>query len=112
MPEISSPCGEVVDEIGPDAFRFMLLTRSADSQMELDLALATKQSNENPVYYVQYGHARIASIFRKAEAEGASMAGGEVARLSHPAELELISGRCCGCVKLWPRLPKPSRRIT
>lgn len=81
---------EVVEEIGADAFRFMLLTRSADSQMELDLALATKQSNENPVYYVQYGHARIASIFRKAEEEGASMAGGDVALLTHPSELELI----------------------
>jgi arginyl-tRNA synthetase len=81
---------EVVDEIGPDAFRFMLLTRSADSQMELDLALATRQSNENPVYYVQYGHARIASIFRKAEEEGASLEGGDISRLTHPAELELI----------------------
>lgn len=81
---------EVVDEIGSDAFRFMLLTRSADSQMELDLALATKQSNENPVYYVQYGHARIASIFRKAEEEGVSVAGGDVALLTHPSELELI----------------------
>jgi arginyl-tRNA synthetase len=81
---------EVIDEIGPDAFRFMLLTRSADSQMELDLALATKQSSENPVYYVQYGHARIASIFRKAEEEGASLEGGEVNLLTHPSELELI----------------------
>ncbi len=81
---------EVVEEIGADALRFMLLTRSADSQMELDLALATKQSNENPVYYVQYGHARIASIFRKAEEEGATMAGGDVSLLTHPAELELI----------------------
>ncbi len=81
---------EVVEEIGSDAFRFMLLTRSADSQMELDLALATRQSSENPVYYVQYGHARIASIFRKAEEEGASMAGGDVALLTHPTELELI----------------------
>lgn len=81
---------EVVEEIGPDAFRFMLLTRSADSQMELDLTLATKQSSENPVYYVQYGHARIASIFRKAEAEGASMVGGDVSRLVHPSELDLI----------------------
>lgn len=79
---------EVVEEIGSDAFRFMLLTRSADSQMELDLTLATKQSNENPVYYVQYGHARIASIFRKAE--GTSMAGGEVSLLTHPSELDLI----------------------
>jgi arginyl-tRNA synthetase len=68
----------------------MLLTRSADSQMELDLTLATKQSNENPVFYVQYGHARIASIFRKAEEEGASMEGGDVSLLTHPSELELI----------------------
>ena len=81
---------EVVEEIGADAFRFMLLTRSADSQMELDLALAAKQSSENPVYYVQYGHARIASIFRRAGEEGATMEGGEVALLSHPTELELI----------------------
>jgi arginyl-tRNA synthetase len=81
---------EVVDEIGADAFRFMLLTRSADSQMELDLTLATKQSSENPVYYVQYGHARIASIFRKAENEGVSMVGGDVSYLTHPSELELI----------------------
>ncbi len=81
---------EVVEEIGADAFRFMLLTRSADSQMELDLTLAAKQSSENPVYYVQYGHARIASIFRKAEQEGASMAGGDVSLLTHPSELELI----------------------
>ena len=81
---------EVVEEIGADAFRFMLLTRSADSQMELDLALAARQSSENPVYYVQYGHARIASIFRKAEQEGASMAGGNVSLLTHPSELALI----------------------
>jgi arginyl-tRNA synthetase len=81
---------EVVEEIGSDAFRFMLLTRSADSQMELDLALATRQSSENPVYYVQYGHARIASIFRKAQEEGAAMAGGDVSLLTHPSELDLI----------------------
>jgi arginyl-tRNA synthetase len=81
---------EVVEEIGPDAFRFMLLTRSADSPMELDLTLATQQSTENPVYYVQYGHARIASIFRKAESEGATMDGGAVALLTHPSELDLI----------------------
>jgi arginyl-tRNA synthetase len=81
---------EVVNEIGSDAFRFMLLTRSADSQMELDLALATRQSNDNPVFYVQYGHARIASIFRKAEAEGTGLKGGDVSLLTHPSELELI----------------------
>ena len=57
---------EILDEIGPDALRFFLLARSADSQMDLDLDLAVKQSDENPVYYVQYAHARIASILRKA----------------------------------------------
>jgi len=81
---------EVVDEIGADATRFMLLTRSADSQMTLDLGLAVKQSSDNPVYYVQYGHARIASIFRKAEAEGVSMAHADLSLLEHPAELELL----------------------
>lgn len=81
---------EVVDEIGADATRFMLLTRSADSQMTLDLGLAVKQSNDNPVFYVQYGHARIASIFRKAEEEGVTAAGADLSRLTDPAEEDLI----------------------
>jgi len=81
---------EVVDEIGADAFRYMLLTRSADSAMELDLELAKRESSENPVYYVQYAHARIISIFRKAKAEGATMGGGDVNLLEHPSELTLI----------------------
>jgi arginyl-tRNA synthetase len=81
---------EVIEEIGADATRFMLLTRSADSQMELDLTLAVQQSNENPVYYVQYGHARIASIFRYAQEQGVSLEGGDVSLLTHPAEQELI----------------------
>ncbi|MCL5026103.1 MAG: arginine--tRNA ligase [Chloroflexi bacterium] len=57
---------EVLDEVGPDASRFFFLARSADSQMDFDLELAKKQSNENPVYYVQYAHARIASILEYA----------------------------------------------
>ncbi|MBI2953264.1 MAG: arginine--tRNA ligase [Chloroflexi bacterium] len=57
---------EVLDEVGPDACRFFFLSRSADSQMDFDLDLAKRQSNENPVYYVQYAHARIASILRYA----------------------------------------------
>ncbi len=57
---------EVLDEIGSDALRFFLLSRSAESQMDLDLELAVRQSDENPVYYVQYAHARIASILRRA----------------------------------------------
>jgi arginyl-tRNA synthetase len=81
---------EVVEEIGADATRFMLLTRSADSQMELDLTLAVQASSENPVYYVQYGHARIASIFRNAQERGLSPDGGDVGLLTHPAEQALI----------------------
>jgi arginyl-tRNA synthetase len=81
---------EVVEEIGADATRFMLLTRSADSQMELDLTLAVQASSENPVYYVQYGHARIASIFRNARERGLSPLGGDVHLLTHPAEQALI----------------------
>ncbi len=81
---------EVIEEIGADATRFMLLTRSADSQMELDLTLAVQQSSENPVYYVQYGHARIASIFRYAQEQGVSLEGADVSLLTHPAEQNLI----------------------
>jgi arginyl-tRNA synthetase len=81
---------ELLDDIGPDAARFFLVSRAADSQMELDLGLARQQSDENPVYYVQYGHARIASILRYAEEQGRSDEGGDVSLLSHPSELALI----------------------
>jgi arginyl-tRNA synthetase len=79
---------EVLEEIGPDAVRYFLLARAADSQMDLDLDLAVEQSSENPVYYVQYGHARIASILRYAEYIDYS--DGDLSLLSHPAELALI----------------------
>jgi len=81
---------EVLDDIGSDALRFFLLARTADSQMDLDLDLARKESNENPVYYVQYGHARIASILRYAGEQGHSAEGADVSLLTHPAELTLI----------------------
>jgi arginyl-tRNA synthetase len=55
---------EVLDEVGPDAARFFFLTKRCDSHLDFDLDLAKKQSRDNPVYYVQYVHARIASIFR------------------------------------------------
>lgn len=81
---------EVLDEIGADAVRFFLLSRSADSQMELDLTLAKQQSSENPVYYVQYAHARIASILRHAIKVGVEIKDGDVSLLTHPSELALI----------------------
>jgi arginyl-tRNA synthetase len=61
---------EVVDEVGVDAARFLFLTRSSDSPLDFDLELAKTQTKDNPVYYVQYAHARITSVFKKAEAEG------------------------------------------
>jgi arginyl-tRNA synthetase len=61
---------EVMDEVGRDAARFIFLTRRADSPLDFDLEVARKQSQENPVYYVQYAHARIASLFRTAEEQG------------------------------------------
>lgn len=61
---------EVLDEVGVDAARVFFLLRRADSQLDFDLELATQQSTDNPVYYVQYAHARIASILRQADAAG------------------------------------------
>jgi len=58
---------EVVQDVGSDAARFIFLTRRSDSHLDFDLNIAKEQSRENPVYYVQYAHARIASLFREAE---------------------------------------------
>lgn len=61
---------EVVEEVGKDAARYMFLTRKCDSHLEFDLEVAKKQSEENPVYYVQYAHARICSLFEQAKERG------------------------------------------
>jgi arginyl-tRNA synthetase len=61
---------ELVDEVGKDAARFFFVMRSPDSQMDFDLDLAKEKGQDNPVYYVQYAHARIQSIFRQAAAAG------------------------------------------
>jgi arginyl-tRNA synthetase len=81
---------EVIEEVGADACRFFFLSRSADSQMDFDLELAKKQSAENPVYYVQYAHARIASILRLAQERGIDCSGGDVSLLTTEPELTLI----------------------
>jgi len=80
----------LVDEVGADACRFFLLSRSADSQMEFDLELAKRESADNPVYYVQYAHARIASIQRLAEERNINYSDGDVGLLTTDAELNLI----------------------
>lgn len=81
--------GEVLDEVGVDAVRWFLITRGADAMMELDLDLAKRQSSENPVFYVQYAHARLAKMLRAAPADG-DWQSGDVALLTHPRELDLI----------------------
>lgn len=81
---------ELIDEVGKDACRFVFLSRSADSQMDFDLELARKQSADNPVYYVQYAHARIASILRLAEDKGIDYKRGDVSLLKSEPELTLI----------------------
>jgi arginyl-tRNA synthetase len=81
---------EVVDEAGPDACRFFFLQRSADAQMEFDIDLAKRQSTENPVYYVQYGHARIGGILSQAAERGIGYDDGDVQLLRQEPELALI----------------------
>ncbi len=66
---------ELIEEVGRDAARFFFVMRSPDSHLDFDLELAKQQNQENPVYYVQYAHARICSIFRQAEAAGIRMPG-------------------------------------
>ena len=81
---------EVVDEVGSDACRFIFLSRSADSQMDFDIELAKRQSADNPVYYVQYAHARIASILDFAKEREIDCSQGDVSLLTTEPELTLI----------------------
>lgn len=81
---------DLIDDVGVDAVRFLLITSSADTSMDFDLQLAVQRSNENPVYYVQYMHARIAGILRNAAEQGIARGQADVNLLRHPAELNLI----------------------
>jgi len=88
---------ELIGEVGPDAVRFFFLMRSVSSHLEFDLNLAKEQSEKNPVYYVQYAHARIASILRFAESEGLLQASSstdystiDLTLLKQPEEIALI----------------------
>ena len=81
---------ELVDEVGADACRYFFLARTPATQMEFDLELAKKESAENPVYYVQYGYARIAGILSNARERGIDWSQGDVALLVDPSELALI----------------------
>jgi arginyl-tRNA synthetase len=95
---------DVVDEVGRDVVRFIMLTRKNDAPLDFDLAKVTEQSKDNPVFYVQYAHARICSVFRRAaEEEGmgglaAGLDGAPVERLADPAELAVLRQ-----LAAWPR---------
>jgi arginyl-tRNA synthetase len=82
---------ELIDAVGPDPIRYMLLTRTADVTMDFDLELAVEQSDRNPVYYVQYAHTRIAGVLRHAEEQGWDLSVvGDPTLLTHSSELALI----------------------
>ena len=97
---------EVVDEVGRDVFRFIMLTRRNDQTLDFDFARVTEQSKDNPVFYVQYAHARAASVMRHAAEQlpaaslsDAALAAAPLDRLADPAELALIR-----LLASWPRL--------
>ena len=84
---------ELIEEVGTDAARFFFVMRSIDSQLDFDLTLATEKSNENPVYYIQYAHARICSIMRQLEEAGIVVmpaAEAQLNTMTEASELELI----------------------
>ena len=84
---------EVMDDVGPDAAKFFFLMRRSDTHLDFDLDLAKQQSAENPVYYVQYAHARISSVFRVAEKRGIRVpkpSETDLAYLKDPEEFALI----------------------
>jgi arginyl-tRNA synthetase len=84
---------ELLEEVGRDAARFTFLTRRHDSPLEFDLAVATRQSSDNPVYYVQYAHARIRSLHRQAAEQGIAVPSWrdvDLSPLTAPEEQALI----------------------
>ena len=95
---------DVVEQAGPDVTRFVMLTRKNDAALDFDFDKVLEQSKDNPVFYVQYAHARVCSVIRKAAeagipADDAALAGADLAHLSHEAELALARK-----IAEWPRL--------
>ena len=95
---------DVVDQVGPDVTRFVMLTRKNDAPLDFDFDKVLEQSKENPVFYVQYAHARACSVLRKAAEAGidvgdATLSGADLASLTHDAELSVARK-----LAEWPRL--------
>ena len=81
---------ELREEVGKDAARFFYVMRKSDQHLDFDLDLAKSQSNENPVYYVQYAHARVCSVLAQWNGDTSDLAGADTVALSSPAELALL----------------------
>lgn len=101
---------DVVEMAGADVTRFIMLTRKNDAALDFDFDKVLEQTKDNPVFYVQYAHARIASVRRKAVEAGiavddATLAGADLSGLTHPAELELARK-----IAEWPRLVEIAAR--
>ena len=83
---------ELIEEVGTDAARYFFIMRSMDSQLDFDLDLAKSKTNENPVYYIQYAHARICSIFRQAEETGLKVGNNvDLTLLTDETEIDIIN---------------------
>lgn len=102
---------DLVDAIGVDAARYSLVRSSVDSSLDIDLGLWASQSSDNPVYYVQYAHARLCSIARKAAEAGVTTDGADYSLLTHDREGDLIRtlGEFPGVVKTAAQLREPHR---
>ncbi|WP_121063660.1 arginine--tRNA ligase [Chachezhania antarctica] len=101
---------DVIEQVGADVTRFVMLTRRNDAHLDFDFDKVTEQSRENPVFYVQYASARVASVLRKAGEAGVDtqdsvLAGADLSKLDHEAELALI-----GKLAEWPRLVEIAAR--
>jgi arginyl-tRNA synthetase len=96
----------VLDEVGRDAARFIFLTRRSDSPLDFDLELAKEKTAENPVYYVQYAHARICSLMHLAEERHLHLEDSDLARLNLPEEMALIKE-----LSLFPEVVENSARF-
>ncbi|WP_422050265.1 arginine--tRNA ligase [Shimia sp.] len=95
---------DVVDQVGPDVTRFVMLTRKNDAPLDFDFDKVLEQSKDNPVFYVQYAHARVCSVLRNAASAGitaddATLAGADLSKLSHDAEIGVAKK-----IAEWPRL--------
>jgi arginyl-tRNA synthetase len=97
---------DVVDEVGKDVVRFIMLTRRNDAQLDFDYVKVREQSKDNPVFYVQYAHARCRSVLRQTGLGAADIAAADLGRLAHPEELGLIR-----LLAAWPRTVETAAKV-